>query len=245
MITNLLAGLLAAVALLSNRRWGLPVIWTVVYCAVLLCWVAPAPRYLTPVLPFAFMLLFSTIEKLFAKARNDSVKRFVRAGFLTVGLGCVIANAAGLRYVTHLTIGNKTPSFSFAKADDWSKTLELARWIQTRTPANAVIAANCDPAFYLLTRRHAIRLFKADPFELFYDQRPAKEPLGSVDLLRCHLKSHHIDYIVITPMNWYSEKAFFERQLVGLIRAYPLAFEREMQTSDPHYYILRVDVRKL
>ncbi len=245
MIANLLAGLLVLVALLSSRRWSLPVIWAVVYCAVLLCWVAPAPRYLTPVLPFAFMLLFATIEKLLAKVRNGRLKGFAEAGLLTAALGCVIANAASLRYVTHLTIQNKTPAFSIAKPDDWSKTLELAQWLQTRTPVNAIIGANGDPAFYLLTHRFAIRPFNADPFQLFYDQRPAKEPLGSVDRLRCHLKTHHIDYIVITPMDSYPEKASFERQLFGLIRAYPLAFEREMQTSDPNYYILRVDTKIL
>jgi len=244
-ITNLVAGLLVVAALVTTWRWSLPALWTFVYCVVLLCWVAPAPRYLTPVLPFAFMLLFSAIEKLLAKAGTGTVQRFLQVGALTTGLGCLIGNLAALHYVTRLTIENKTPSFSIANADDWTRTLELAHWVQTRTPPNAIVAANSDPAFYLLTHRHTIRPFNSDPFQLFYDQRPAKKPLGGVDKLRVHLKNHQIGYIVITPMSSYPEKASFARQLLALTHAYPLAFRREMQTSDPSYYILKVNLHRL
>jgi hypothetical protein len=56
---------------------------------------------------------------------------------------------------------------------------------------------------------------------------------------------HQVQYLVITPMKWYSERASFEEQLQLLVHARPQAFRLQVQMSDPNYYILRVDLLSL
>lgn len=240
-VVNLLAGIAAVLGLIRFRSWSLPIVWTVVYCAMLLCWTWPPPRYLTAILPFAFMCLFNAIEKTLLKARPPWISIVLWTGVVMAGLLYVITNALSLSRLTRLTLESKTPVYTQTEPDDWSKTLEVADWIRSHTPANAIVAANCDPVFYLLTQRKSIRLFSADQFELFYDPDPAKQPLGGPDDLRRHLKLHQVQYLVMTPMKWYSERAPFEEQLHSLLLAKPQAFTVQARTSDPNYYVLKVD----
>ncbi len=244
-LVNVFAGMVAVAGLIRFGRWGLPVIWTVVYCVMLLCWASPSPRYPTAILPFAFLFLFTAIEKILLKVRPRWMSIVLWTGVAGAGLLYIVTNAVGLSRLTRLTLESKTPAYSEREPDDWSKTLQLADWIRSNTPGSAIVAANCDPAFYLLTQRKSIRLFSADQFELFYDRDPAKQPLGGPDALRHHLKVHQVEYLVITPMKQYSEASPFEKQLQSLIQADPRAFTLQAQTSDPNYYALKVDLLHL
>jgi|GEM_PF-927036 len=249
---NLLAGIVALIGfskLLVKCRFSMPLLWAVVYCAMLLCWVCPPQRYEIPMLPIALLGFAEGVYFLINALR----RRFDHRGFASslrisaVGLAlfCIALNVRNLRELVRLTAAYGTPAFARIPADDWGEMQQLTGWIRNHAKPGAIVAANCDPIFYLFTNRKSIRLFKADPFELYYDRSLTKLPLGSSQELRSHLKSHNISYIVVTPMPWFAEQSYFRKLLAALMQSNPSAFRVDERLSDPRYYILGVDPAQL
>ena len=79
---------------------------------------------------------------------------------------------------TRETMKRQAVSFS-SEQDDWKPIRELLDWIRQNTPQDSILLGNLDPAYYLYTGRKAVRGFSADPYLLFYSEKP-ETALGDV-----------------------------------------------------------------
>lgn len=238
-LLDLLAGSVCMAGLYSYFRTKgltLPLLWFVLYSAMLLCWIAPGVRYELPLLPLA--LLFVSVG-----ARERRIQW--RAAVLTAVCVLALLKIAGEYQLGRLTIKSGSPTFSAVAPDDWSKTRDALEWLRQHAPPDAIIASNNDPVIFLWSRQKAVRPFKADPYQLFFSQLPDKQPLGNQETLRRHLKTNGVSYMLMTPMKLFPEEGSFRKQLAALMRSSPSAFGPKQSFGDPDYYILPVDPGKL
>jgi Dolichyl-phosphate-mannose-protein mannosyltransferase len=212
------------------------------YVGMLLGWGWPPARLLLPILPFLLyfgyrgFLLFC--ERVLVLTPPPRLARRAPAVVLLAVMAW--AQAASLR----ATRSNGAPTLAYETEDDWSQWHLLFDWIRTHTPADAVLLADPDPAFYLYTGRKALRGFHADPYKLFYAARH-DAPLGTLrDLVRTILQAR-VGYIVRSPRRTYEEVGYLNALLDQLIARYPQAVYAVETGSNPGYVIYRVDRERL
>ncbi len=245
-------GLIAAILLWSVLLFGLvrnfrknltPLnVWAVCYLGVLLCWLWRPTRYEVPLMPLLFFMIAEGIRN----TRVLSAPRRFRYRFITGALVLVCAGSVWLSVgkSTAETIRTHTPAARTGlEPVNWPDMMQLATWVRTNTPLDAIVSADLDPIFYLYGGRKAIRLFKSEPYELLYAPN-SPQPLGSVEDLRAHLSRNKISYVVLTPHEGREEICFHE--LFGsLLLAYPQAFHLAKRLYDPEYVIYAVDYKRL
>jgi Dolichyl-phosphate-mannose-protein mannosyltransferase len=225
-----------------RRGLGSLHLFLVAYAGMLLAWGWPPARLVLPILPFLLyfgyrgFLLFC--ERVLMLAPPTRLARRTPAVVLLAVMG--YAQAASLR----ATRSNGAPTLAYETADDWSQWHLLFDWIRTHTPADAVLLANPDPAFYLYTGRKALRGFHANPYDMFYAARH-DEPLGTVtDLIRTILQER-VGYIVRSPRRTYEEVGYLNALLDQLTARYPQAVYAVETGTKPGYVIYRVDRERL
>jgi hypothetical protein len=218
-------------------------IWFIIYAGMLLCWIWPPERYQLPLLPlycgyigFAASALARNCPQRFRP--RIAVGLATSACLLIAGISSFqIAQKARQRNSIGLTI-NGGP-------EDWEANKAIAEWIRNNTDSNAIIAANLDPLLYLLTERKAVRLFKADPYSLFYSPDKSPKPLGAVSDLRDHLLRQKVTYIAITPMDFYEEARFIMPLLHQLMGKYPRSLRLIKYESERQWQIWKVNRSQL
>lgn len=234
-LLSVLAGLLCLIALarsLTQHKLPLPAAWFALNIAMVFWWMFSPIRYEVPLYAIALILL-------------TKIARNARSAIVVILAVCTLVNVAGLFKLRQITLQEGSPTWALTPPDNWPRTIEAMTWLRDHTPADSVIAANCDPAVFLYTGRKAIRPFNVESYRRLFDSSPGSLALGSSERLRSHLKANHISYILVTPMRYFMEAPFFREQLASLLRSEPAAFRLEKRFDDPEFYILSVDRGKL
>ena len=217
------------------------------YCGMLLIWVWPPIRFVIPIFPF---WLFFAYKGMMSLGVHISSR----------GWGAKIANAA-LVFLLCLSLGNALYLFSentlriqkvsimFERKTnseelDWKKMSSLFNWIRYNTPDDSIVLGNLDPAIYLYTGRKVVRGFVADPYLLWYSDKP-EESLGSESDLLDVLIKQKVNYIIRSPDEHFKEIPIFNRMLDRIILKDERTFRLVKEGSSPGYRIYLVDQEKL
>ncbi len=217
--------------------WSIEYLWSVVYVGMLMCWVWPPQRYLTPVLPW--LLLFG-MEQI--KSMNWSA-RTLRLAPALLAIGGLAAVGIGYSGV-YQTLRYGTPSVGWGGAENWHRHLEIASWLKKNTPQDAVLAANLDPLLFHLTGRKGLRLFSHKPFALFYEDRNIAKPVGTIEEWKHHLETNHVRYVVLTEMKGFGEGEPFQKLLEDFQRRWPSVLQLEATFGDSKHAIYRVNTEQ-
>lgn len=207
-------------------------LWFAAYSLTLICWVWLPVRYQTPLLPLALIWVVRSVQEL----ENSKLKTIA---FLVLVGAAICYGAATLS--SEFRPHEPAAADMASPAEEFQKLSTLAGWVCKHANSNAVLAANADPALYLLSGRKSIRLFTFDPYSLIYEDGQTREPLGRLEDFIKHLRDNHIDYLVMTDLNAAMEGQFLRRLLARAVVACPSAFQIVMRDRDPRYFVMRVN----
>lgn len=217
-----------------RERVGILNLWALLYMGILMVWIWPPHRYLVPLLPIVLMYAAQGFGRVnFTRLRL----KWLRMGLVAYGGLVVLANGASAFHA----VKYQNPTVGWTQGDDWPSQTELAEWVRRETPKEAIIAANLDPAVYLLTGRKAIRLFPHLPFELFYGAVDGPSPVGSAEDMRRHLKDNKVTHVLLSPMKNYKEGEFFWKVFTDLQRRSPKAFQLRKRVPREGYAVYEVN----
>ena len=221
-----------------RRNPDVPCLWGIAYGAMMLCWLWPTYRYLTPLLPFYLFFLARAIPSAFTTPRS-------RKACSIALVVCAVLSLVTVGRGAYFTVRTGTPSLGSVAPDGWRETLALADWVRENTPADAIIAGGLDPTIYLYTGRKAIRPFEYKPYALLYNFDRNSNPFGGPEDLRRHLLSHGITHVVLTPMSGFSEGPYFRGVFDALRHERSGAFRLVNQLPDARYSVYSVDLARL
>ena len=217
-------------------------LFVVSYAALILLWVFPPLRFMIPLLPFLLFFCYLAIRHFFGTVVGSP------SGARVVAQCCAIALALFLMRVLFFQARNtmqyRVASFPHQELGDWNEIASLSRWISGNTPADAVLAGNLDPVWFLSTSRKSVRGFLARPFEVFYSANP-RDPLGTYSEFVQNLLHERADYLMRTPDKTYGEAEYMNGMIDWLASDYPDAVTLQTQGQDTGYRIYRIDRVKL
>ena len=189
---------------LWKRRQLMPDIFLLFYCLMLLCRAAPPEPLLAPVLPLVLWLFWRTAQRI--------PKPEIVAAILIISVLMPLWGTLR-RLPTTLRTGQFPPSER--EPDDWNEMSKLFTWIRQNTPANAVLASNLDPLFYLATGRDTVRGFVPNGYKTYY--QPRGEAVTAYELSES-IRRYGINYVVLTPDRDFPESPAFHKSVLALER---------------------------
>ena len=222
----------AGVLGMLRSRLAAPAVWLLGTVAVVLLWMWPPLRFVVPVVPV--YLLGLAPRSLAEGARwTVTVGRIIAGALLLLGVSQHIPP-------TWHTGGWNTVSISRTERLEGREVLAGVDWIERNTPANAVIAANLDPIYWLYSGRKGIRAFAADPYRLYYAPGAPAGALGSEDTLRNLLVEHHVTHVVLEDLELFGERIPLREQIERLNSRWPDVLHEAWRSQEGRVTIYRV-----
>lgn len=213
-------------------------LFLLLYNGMLLVWAWPPMRFCVPVLPFLLFFAYKGFVLFCAqllKVRSIPPRASWIPAFALIPILCYALYIGARR-----TAESGAASLAYSPPENWQACSSLLDWIREHTPPDAVLLGNLDPTFYLYTGRRAVRGFTADPFQLFYADKP-EFPLGKIsDLMRTVIE-RRVNYIVQTPSVRFQEGPFLNSLIDGMVGKYPEVFRLAKAASVPGYAVYEVD----
>lgn len=186
------------------RRQLIPDMFVVLYCLSLLVWITPPTRYMAPILPLAFWIVW----RVFRMMRNQEAL----AALVLIAVATPLA-ADGIRLPAARRDG--TFPIEITAADNWNNMRTLFAFIRANTAPDDVLLANLDGAFYLNTGRRTVRGFVPNDFDLYYLKR--QSPI-SPDQLSSAIIRERVSWVVLTPDQGRPESDSFHASVEALER---------------------------
>jgi len=222
----------------SMPRFSLIAVWVVLYSGILLCWVWPPQRYMTPIVPVLLIYLAQALSKLgWIQTRQLAAPCAL--------IACSIAAIAAVGAGAIKTIQVGSPMIGWIEGERWSEHQEIAAWIEANTSANSVVSANLDPLLYLYSGRKAIRAFRHSPYDTFYADPEFAVPVGTAEDIRQQMKSNGVTHVVLTPMKGFPEGKPFQKVFAELQARRPAAIRLIKQLSRSGYAIYQINQQAL
>jgi len=221
---------------LQDLREGIKSIhlFFIFYSGMLLVWVWPPFRFVVPIFPFWLFFVYKGLKSLevHISLRGWGAK-IANAGFVFL-LCFSLGNALYLFSEKALRLQKVSIMFEIKTGSeelDWKKMNSLFQWIRYNTPDDSILLGNLDPAIYLYTGRKAVRGFVADPYLLWYSEKP-EESLGSESDLLDVLIKNKVNYIIRTPDDTFKEVPIFNHMLDRILLKNEKAFR--LVKEGPH-----------
>jgi hypothetical protein len=189
---------------LVRRRHLLPDLFLAIYCLILLCWASPPQRAIGPVLPLVLWILWRAFHNL----RIHEALAACIVILLVLALATDFGRLPATRRLGQFATSNAPPS-------DWRQMQRVFGYIREKTPADAVIMANLDSAFYLNTGRKTIRGFTPDNYRLFYGP---PRPVATPDGLSSAIMTAGVGYVALTPDRDFAEAPAYRHAVEALER---------------------------
>jgi len=214
------------------------------YCGTIIMWAWPPHRFLLPTIPFLLLYAYKGFSRICGRISKSGTIQAYASLIIVVLLS--IQMIYGLLLSTGETLKRQTVSFvpSIYQQDNWKDTRALLDWVRQNTPQDSILLGNLDPTYYLYTGRKAVRGFTADPFFLFYSEKP-DTALGQVSDLVQRIVANRIRYVIRTPSLFFKDAVIFNGILDRLILDYPGALHLVKVGTDPSYRVYEVDQERL
>jgi len=113
-------------------------------------------------------------------------------------------------------------------------------WLREKTPSDAVLMGNLDPAMYLYTGRKSVRGFVQDPFLLHYSGGAGAQPLGTAAELMAAILRDHVRYVACAPNRSFREGPHLARLMSELVNRNPGQFRLVYHDENSAYHIYAV-----
>jgi hypothetical protein len=225
--------LVLLIVLLARKlvRGGAVHLSVALYCAMILCWAWPPPRFIAVILPIVLLFMWRAVEAI-------TPSRALRYSALAlIALLSCFSLAHDIQLVARTVLRGQVPINE--NAAKWSELERVFSWLRTNTEEDAIVLANLDPAFFLYTGRKSTRSFVADSYKLFYS--PGAPTDDSAASLHEIITRTGASFLVMTPDRWFSEMPVYERRLVRYMDRHPEKLELvDRPGSDPEYRIYRI-----
>jgi hypothetical protein len=114
----------------------------------------------------------------------------------------------------------------------WNGFSEAFEWIRKNTDESATLATTYDPMYYLYTGRRAIRPGFHNPQTYFYPYGRAIPDIGSVNDIKPELKRLGVRFLVIDPMDGYTEGKAYQELFESLLLSYKTQPQLVFVSSD-------------
>jgi hypothetical protein len=186
------------------RRQLVPDLFVALYCLMLLCRTSPPERFVAPVFPLIFWIVWRAF-------RQVPVREAVAAAALVAALLPLWSDGRRL-YVAHEA--GIFPA-SESAPDNWNEMGKLFTYIRATLPKDGILLADQDSLFFLNTGHKAVRGFVPDGYSLYYAQR---QEGVTPDRLSAAIVANQVNYVVLTPDRDFAESASFHRGVAALER---------------------------
>lgn len=214
--------------------------FTWAYLSLLLLWTWLPGRLVIPVYPLLLLYFWRGLRRAVEGSRTPSSPGPVLRVLGTV----LLLNAGWAAFAWARATARTVVACPLVACDtDWSEFRRAVDWIRRRTPEDAVLLGNLDPALYLYTGRKAVRPFSADPFTLFYSFEEDRDPLGEPEVILRRAAKSGGSYLVWTPVGSFAEEPYFERMLRELERKHPGRLVRVEEASATRVTVYRIEGR--
>ena len=123
----------------------------------------------------------------------------------------------------------------FRSSYGWSGFSETFSWVTQNTQEDDILAAAYDPMYYLYTGRKAVRPWIHRPETYFYPYGNASPDLGSVEEIRNHLEELGVRFLIVNPLEGYSERVAVAELFESLVQSYAVRPELVFESTD-HFH---------
>lgn len=199
-------------------------VFAVLYLGLIVLWPWHPARYavpLVPLMPLALVLgTRAAVRKLGEAARRASERR-VFQGLASSPLALLILLACGFLVAwVHEDPGTTRMAFNARLDYSWDGFEETFAWVRENTEPDAVLATPYDPMYYLYTGRRGVRPWIHRPETLFYPPSDPRPVLGPADAVREALDELGTRYLIVDPLDGYSEREAVVRLYEELLEGY-------------------------
>ncbi len=221
------------------------------YGGLILSWPFHPARYSMPLVPVLLLSLFNGVQAASAilELRTKTIKTIWSGMIVPVLVRIPIAMVALLMlgwlwgYV-HIDRNQHLVQWGgFRSSYGWSGFSETFSWIKKNTQEDDVLAAGYDPMYYLYTGRKAVRPWMHRPETYFYPYGNANPDLGSVEEIRKHLDELGVRFLIVNPMEGYSERVAVAELFGNLVRSYEVQPELVFESTDHFHKIYALPAR--
>jgi hypothetical protein len=213
---------------------------------LLLIWPFHPVRYVAPLAPLLIMFLFRGMQAV--QSWIESLRKDFALGGLVAKItwlpALLILLLNGVWLSGYLLVYNEqtTRGLYGARAPyGWQGFEETFTWIRQHVPSNALLATAYDPMYYLYTGRLAIRPAIHRPATYFYPYGQAAPDVGSVDEIKSQLAKLRINYLIVDPLDGYSEGRATLKLFDELVQSYGGGAKMVFSSTDGKHRIYALE----
>jgi hypothetical protein len=207
------------------------------YSGLILSWPFHPARYSMPLVPVLLLSLFHGVHAATACVRSRTTTAWsatIVPMVVRIPIAIVVLLITGWLWGYVHVDRNKHLAVwgGFRTSYSWTGFNETFSWIQQNTQKDDVLASAYDPMYYLYTGRKAVRPWVHRPETYFYPYGNATPDLGSVEEIRDNLEKLDVRFLVVNPLEGYSEMTAVAELFEKLLRSYQVRPELVFESSD-------------
>ena len=208
------------------------------YMVLILSWPWHPARYLMPLLPVVLLSLFQGVQAATAIIRPYATKAWSAAIIpfavrIPIGIVVVLIIGMALELCAHsIAINHLALWGGFRTSYGWTGFSETFSWVKQNTRSDDILATAYDPMYYLYTGRKAVRPWIHRPETYFYPYGNAMPDLGSVEEIRDSSEKLGVRFLIVNPLEGYSERIAAAELFANLLRSYEVQPELVFESSD-------------
>jgi hypothetical protein len=212
------------------------------YGGLILSWPFNPARYFLPLVPVLLLSLFHGAQaaSAFLQPRTKTtwsgmiVPVLVRIPIAMVALLMI----GWLWGYVHIDRNQHLVQWGgFRSSYGWGGFSETFSWVKQNTQEDDILAAAYDPMYYLYTGRKAVRPWIHRPETYFYPYGNASPDLGSVEEISNYLEELGVRFLIVNPLEGYSERVAVAKLFDNLVQSYEVRPELVFESTDQFHRI--------
>ena len=212
------------------------------YGGLILSWPFNPGRYFLPLVPVLLLSLFHGAQaaSAFLQLRTKTTwSGMIVPVVIRIPLAMVALLMIGWLWgYVHIDRNQHLVQWGgFRSSYGWSGFSETFSWVKQNTQEDDILAAAYDPMYYLYTGRKAVRPWIHRPETYFYPYGNASPDLGSVEEIRTHLEELGVRFLIVNPMEGYSERVAVAELFDNLVQSYEVRPELVFESTDQFHRI--------
>ena len=211
-----------------------------IYGGLILSWPFHPARYSVPLVPILLLSLFHGVQGASAILElhtKTTWSRMIVPVLVRIPVAMVALLIIGWLWgYLHIDRNQYLVQWGgFRTSYGWNGFSETFSWVKQNTRKDDVLAAAYDPMYYLYTGRKAVRPWIHRPETYFYPYDNATPDLGSVEEIRNHLEELGVRFLIVNPLEGYSERVAVAVLLDSLVRSFEVQPELVFESTD-HFH---------
>ena len=207
------------------------------YSGLILSWPFHPARYSMPLVPVLLLSLFHGVQSATAIVGSRTRMAWsatIVAMVVRIPIAIVVLLMIGwLWNYVHVDRNKYLILWNGSRTSyGWSGFSETFSWLKQNTQSDDVLATAYDPMYYLYTGRKAVRPWIHRPETYFYPYGNATPELGSIEDIKETLEKLGVRFLIVDPLEGYSEIAAAAELFENLLKSYEVRPELLFESSD-------------